>query len=61
MERVMGLKEECNCYTDFDLIDQVLDWLERKDGDLELMVGYGLCLVAAAYFAAHLVLALMRW
>jgi hypothetical protein len=61
MERVLGVKEEYACYTDFDLIDRVLDWLEKEDGELEIMVGYGLCLVAVTYFAAHLILSLLRW
>jgi hypothetical protein len=61
MERVLSVKEEYACYTEFGLIELVLDWLERKDGELEIMAGCGLCLAAVTYFAAHLVQALMRW
>ncbi|MDD3895301.1 MAG: hypothetical protein PHU36_09850 [Syntrophomonadaceae bacterium] len=61
MDRVLRVKEEYSCYTDFGLIDRLLDWLEREDGELEIIAGYGLCLATVTYFAARLVQALMRW
>lgn len=61
MERVLEVKERYACYTDLGLFDRVMDWLEREDGELEVMAGTGLCLIAVTYFAAHLVQALMRW
>lgn len=61
MDRVLGVKEEYTCYSDFRLLDRVQDWLERKDGELEIMVGFGFCLAAVTYFAARLVQALMQW
>lgn len=60
VERVLRLKEDCDCYTDYRLIDRVLDWLEREDGELEMITGYGFCLAAVTYFAARLVQALMQ-
>lgn len=61
MDRVLKVKEEFICYTDFGLIDRLLDWLEGEDGELEIMVCFGLCLMTVTYFAAHLVQALIRW
>ena len=61
VERVLRLKGEYVCYENYGLIDRVLDWLEREDGELEIMVGFGFCLAAVTYFAARLVQALMRW
>ncbi len=60
MDRVMRIKEEYACYTDFVLIDRLLDWLEREDGELEILAGFWLCLAAVTYFAAHLVRAFMK-
>jgi hypothetical protein len=61
MEKVLGIKEDYVCYSDFSVIDRVLEWLEQEDGELETMVGFGLCLVTVTYFAAQLVLSLLRW
>ena len=61
MDRVLRVEVEYTCYGEFGLIDRALDWLEREDGELEKIVGFGFCLAAVTYFAAHLVQVLMRW
>lgn len=61
MYKVLRVKEEYAYCEDFGLIDRVLDWLEREDGELEIMAGFWLCLTAVTYFFAHFVQALIRW
>lgn len=54
MEKVLRVKDKYDCYTDFDLIDTVQDWLEREDGELERKFCYGLCMLTVTYFVLHL-------
>ncbi len=41
-------------YSDYFTIEKVLVWLEREDTDVEIIAGYGLCLVVVTYFLARL-------
>lgn len=61
MERALRVKDEYTCYKDLGLFDMILDWLEREDGELEIMAGFGLCLATVTYFIAHLFQAVMIW
>ena len=53
MEKVLRGKEKYACYTDFDLVDTVQDWLEREDGELERRLCYGLFIFMVIYFLVH--------
>ncbi|MCF8010534.1 MAG: hypothetical protein K9L17_06190 [Clostridiales bacterium] len=41
-----------------DIIDCLESWLESKDTNIEISVGYGICFGAFAFLMAHIVLAL---
>jgi len=54
-ERAWRKEDSCLSFSsNYCLIEQVLDWLEREDTDAEKMAGYGLCLAAITYFLARL-------
>ncbi len=40
--------------SDYFTIEKVLIWLEREDTGVEMIAGYGLCLVVVTYFLARL-------
>ncbi|MGI6491870.1 MAG: hypothetical protein GX949_07270 [Peptococcaceae bacterium] len=54
MEKALRVKDKYACYTDFDLVATVQDWLEREDGELERKLCYGLCMFTVIYFVLHL-------
>jgi glyceraldehyde 3-phosphate dehydrogenase len=53
MEKALRVKDKYACYTDFDLVATVQDWLEREDGELERKLCYGLCMFTVIYFVLH--------
>lgn len=54
-ERALRNEDGCIGFSsEICIIDKVLGWLEKEDGDVENIVGYGVCVAALTYFIARL-------
>ncbi len=59
-EKVLRDSESCTRFTlNYDLIENLLNWLEKDDSDLEKVIGYSICLMVVTYFLARTLQALL--
>lgn len=60
MERIWD-KDDCFMKVDaenYNIIDRVLSWLESDDTEFEKVFGYSICLAAATYIIARMLISL---